>query len=66
MAVFDTDIDECSEGLYECPNDTVCINTQGSHQCQNNEYGEFNNCNTLGSYRMKRPPFSHKVQPVVM
>ncbi|XP_055944931.1 fibrillin-1-like isoform X2 [Argiope bruennichi] len=28
------DIDECSEGIHNCPNNTICINTQGDYYCQ--------------------------------
>ena len=28
------DVDECNEGMYNCPRSTTCKNTEGSYECE--------------------------------
>jgi len=28
------DVDECNEGMHDCPHLTTCKNTEGSYECE--------------------------------
>ena len=30
---FVTDVDECSLGIHECPDENICVNSYGGYRC---------------------------------
>lgn len=34
LSLFDSDVDECAEGLSTCGENSQCVNLPGSHRCQ--------------------------------